>query len=98
MTYIYDQLLVNDKTTMNIKDSWEKDLSIYLDDQTWCKIAYNAKRITRSDKSHETQFKIINKHVTPEIRGKYDNSCSAACRKYHLSIWYDKLLSLLPYE
>ena len=67
---------------MNIRDSWEKDLGIHPDDQTWCKIAYNAKRITRSDKSHETQFKIIYKlHVTPEIRSKYDNSYTAAYRK-----------------
>lgn len=81
MTYIYDQLLMNDKTTMNIKNSFEKDLGAHLDDQTWCKVLYNAKKITRSDKSHETQYKIINKlHVTPEICSKYDNSCSA-CRK-----------------
>ncbi len=77
-------------------------MGIHLDDQTWRKVVYNAKRITRSDKSHETQFKIINKlHVTPEIRSKYDNSCSATCRKcqkqpgtyFHL-IWLCPLIKI----
>ena len=46
------------------------------------KVFYNAKKITRSDKSHETQYKIINKlHITHEICSKYDDSCSAACKK-----------------
>ena len=43
-------------------------------------VLYNAKRITSSDKSHEIQFKITYKYVT-EICGKYDDSCSAVCRK-----------------
>ena len=68
---------MNYKTTVNTKNSWEKDLGIHLDDQNWCDVVYNANRITRSDKSHERQFKIITKlHLTPEIHSKYDNSCS----------------------
>lgn len=49
---------MNYKTSMNLRNSWEKDLGIHLDDQTWRKVMYNAKRITRADKSHEMQFKM----------------------------------------
>ena len=43
--YIYDQLLMNDETTINIKNSWERDLGIHLDDQTWCKLCIMPKEL-----------------------------------------------------
>ncbi len=42
MTYIYDNLIMNDKTTLNIKHSWERDFDVHLDDQPWLKVLYNA--------------------------------------------------------
>lgn len=52
MTYIYNQRLMNDKTAMNIKHSWEQDSGHQLDDQTWHKVLYNA---WKKDKLHKTQ-------------------------------------------
>ena len=64
------------------KTCWAEDFGCQIDSKVWNKIFLNAKKITCSNKTHETQYKIIHRlHVTPLIRSKYDPTCSAQCLK-----------------
>ncbi len=55
-------------SSVNSKRSWGEDFGSHLDDEMWRNILLNAKKISCSDKSHETQYKIIHRlHVTPAI-------------------------------
>uniref|UniRef100_A0A3B3Z6M4 Reverse transcriptase zinc-binding domain-containing protein n=1 Tax=Periophthalmus magnuspinnatus TaxID=409849 RepID=A0A3B3Z6M4_9GOBI len=81
ITNIYDHINMNTGVVINIKKSWEYDFGVKLDDQQWIKVLNDAKQITKSNKSHEVQYKIINKmHVTPVTRSKYE-TCTTLCFK-----------------
>lgn len=81
ITYIYDQVTANNKGSINIKQSWELDFGVILEDQIWSKVLDHARQITKSNKSYEVQYKIINKlHVTPLTRSKYV-TCTKFCLK-----------------
>ena len=67
---------------INSKTSWGEDFGSQLDEGLWKRILLNAKKITCSNKSYETQYKIIHRlHSTPAIRCKYDPMCSSICVK-----------------
>ena len=81
LSFLYSQMFYK---TPNIssKTCWAEDFGCQLDSKVWRKIFLNAKKITCSNKTHETQYKIIHRlHVTPVIRSKYDPTCSAQCLK-----------------
>ena len=74
--------MFNNNLNISCKIAWAEDLGYQIDDKKWKQIFLNAKKITSSNKTHETQYKIIHRlHVTPAIRSKYDPTCSAQCLK-----------------
>ena len=81
VSFLYDSLFQVEKvSTNNIRLAWENHFQLQIDDGTWRNILLNAKKISCSNKSYETQFKIIHKlHISPVIRNKYDPLCSPLC-------------------
>ena len=81
VSFLYESLfLVEKASTINSKAYWENQFQLQIDERLWGNILLNSKRITCSNKSYETQFKIIHKlHVSPVIRSKYDPLCSPIC-------------------
>ena len=81
VSFLYESLIQVEKaSTNNSKVSWENTFEVQIEDGVWYNILLNAKKITCSNKSYETQYKIIHKlHISPVIRSKYDPLCSPLC-------------------
>ena len=81
VSFLYDSLFQVEKaSTNNSKIAWENHFQTQIDEGLWGNILLNAKKITCSNKSYETQYKIVHRlHISPVIRSKFDPLCSPLC-------------------
>ena len=95
ISYIYSQMFIN-TPNFGSRTFWAEDFGCQVDNKKWQRILLKAKKITSSNSTYETQYKIIHRlHVTPAVRTIYDPMCSGQCVKcknilgtYSHLIWF----------
>lgn len=76
---IYWSLLPEDQID-SIKDIWENDLDIQIDQASWEKICFESPRTSNCPKLRYFQYRLLQKKlVTNHLRSKWDSSVSASC-------------------
>lgn len=61
---------------------WNKDFNLTIDDETWLDIWQHLKGIATSNRTRETQFKILHcLQITPQLRHKMNPNLTEIYRK-----------------
>ncbi len=83
LSAFYDVLSnLSPSNTQRIKDAWEKELSVTIDEETWENIWNCAKKIFICTRTKAIQFKIIHKiNMSPSRRHVLNPSHSPLCLK-----------------
>lgn len=69
-------------TSQTTKQTWEKDLSVAIDEADWQEVWPQAMNILVSNSTKSIQFRIVHRtHITPVVKNKMDANISPLCWK-----------------
>ena len=77
--------LLRSNATINTQDTkrkWERDLGVEIEDEVWCEMFDNAKKLSVCNRAWSVQLRTIHRlQITPSLRHKMNPSLSPLCLK-----------------
>lgn len=79
--------LASNMDTDYLRQVWNKDLNLRIDETTWSEMWQRAKEISICNRTRETQFRILHRlQITPQLRHRMNPRLTEMCSKCHIEV------------